>query len=92
MTRAPACVRPSHLFFGTRTDNSDDKVAKGRQKAPPPMLGERHPLHVLTESRVRKMRTEYAKGGITHQELAERHHCTKGTVGFILRRETWRHV
>jgi hypothetical protein len=26
------CVRPDHLFGGTRTDNAADKVAKGRQR------------------------------------------------------------
>jgi len=31
----PACVRPDHLFLGTRVDNNADMRAKGRASKPP---------------------------------------------------------
>jgi hypothetical protein len=31
----PRCVRPDHLFLGTRTDNTWDAIRKGRWKNPP---------------------------------------------------------
>ncbi len=32
----PRCVRPSHLFLGTKADNAHDAMAKGRAHPPPP--------------------------------------------------------
>lgn len=40
------CVRPSHLFLGTRLDNARDMVAKGRS-----LTGDRHPSRVYPASR-----------------------------------------
>jgi len=31
----PRCVRPEHLFLGTKADNTADMMAKGRQVLPP---------------------------------------------------------
>ena len=44
----PLCVRPEHLFLGTRADNNRDMVAKGRQAA-----GERSGAHTHPEKIVR---------------------------------------
>ncbi len=41
------CVNPDHLFLGTPTDNSNDKVSKGRQ-----CKGSSHGLSKLSESQV----------------------------------------
>jgi hypothetical protein len=88
----PPCVRPTHLFLGTRTDNAMDKVAKGRQARGDranPRRGEEHPQHVLRVDDVRQIRELHARGGLTHGQLAERFGCSKGNVGFIVRGETW---
>ncbi len=44
----PACVRPSHLFVGTQSDNMRDMVAKGRG-GPPTLRGDACPWAKITE-------------------------------------------
>jgi hypothetical protein len=47
----PSCCTPSHLFEGSRKDNQQDMVRKGRS-----LRGERHNLAKLTEQDVRAIR------------------------------------
>jgi hypothetical protein len=47
----PKCVRPDHLFLGTKADNSRDMVTKGRQ-----CRGERHHWAKLTDKEVCQIR------------------------------------
>jgi len=54
--------------------------------------GERNGSAVLTEDNVREIRRLYAGQGWTLQSLAERFGVVKGTINFIVRRKTWRHV
>ena len=54
--------------------------------------GERNGNHRLTEPEVREIRALYAAGGWKHQELADEFGVAKGTVGYILRNETWKHL
>jgi len=61
------CVNPKHLFLGTNKDNVDDKVIKDRQVY---NIGERHGMHILSDSQVEIIRQRYAAGDIFQRELA----------------------
>jgi hypothetical protein len=77
------CVRPDHLFEGTRLDNVLDMVAKNRQAK-----GIMNGSSVLTEmdvGRIRKM-----NGTIT--SIADKFGVTRRTISLIKRNITWRHI
>jgi hypothetical protein len=78
------CVNDAHLFEGTVAENSADMVAKDRQPA-----GERHGGRKLTQQAVRDMRGEYAAGGVTQAELAQRHGVSISAIGHILSGYSW---
>ena len=86
----PACVRPDHLFPGTRTDNSNDKVRKGRARGAS-MPGESNPCARLTDSVVREIRS-LANEGHTGADLARKFGISKSTVCRVIRGERWEHV
>jgi len=77
----PPCVRPDHLFLGTPQDNTDDMITK-----------KRHGRAKLTEADVLTIRTHYATGSISQRTLAKQYNVSNGTIGFILRHESWRHL
>lgn len=78
----PLCIAPGHLFLGTRTDNSEDKVRKGRQSKGPShgvkMRGDRNGSRLHPESMARGDRS----GARLHPERlvrGEKQHCAKLT-------------
>lgn len=84
----PRCVRPNHLFVGTRTDNAADKVAKGRQGAP---RCEGHPRARVTPELVREIRA----AAVSCPNRSELHRRYKDKIGHtalraILDRKTWK--
>lgn len=82
----PPCVRPDHLFLGTRADNSRDCVEKGRAAR-----GAGNGQARLTEADVVLIRA-LRGAGTPYAELAERFSVAKATVKDVAERRTWRHV
>jgi hypothetical protein len=96
------CVRPDHLFLGTYAENNHDMRYKGRaadgrkRYARVPVerrpIGERHGRAKLTDNDVRSIRSQYARGGITHRELSAEFGVGVTTIGGIIRGKEWRHT
>ena len=82
------CVRPSHLFLGTNTDNMQDMLKKGRANK---ARGERHGNAKLVEGDVRRIRKLYG-AGTTLREIAVEYGVTEMSVSRIVRRLRWAHV
>ena len=78
----PLCVRPTHLFLGTKGDNIRDSLAKGRQR------GNRG--IVLTPDDVRAIRA--AKGSISSGVLSQRYGVSRGNITRIWGRHTWKYI
>lgn len=88
----PSCVRPSHLFAGTHSENIRDSVNKGRgylQKHPEDRQGERHPLAKLTEEHVNDIRNSKGK---SQSQLAKQYGVCRWTIRRILSRISWKNI
>lgn len=79
----PQCVRPSHLYPGTPTQNMADARARGRT-----MRGERQHMAKLTEDAVRRIRAKPMSDG----HYAELFGVTRGAVLQARLGRTWKHV
>lgn len=94
------CVRPDHLFVGTRADNLNDMYQKGRRsigsrhsaaligRVP---RGEGHYRHKITEEQVRIIKSESA-AGVTRAALARRFNITRTAVIKVVRGTRWKHI
>lgn len=90
----PPCVNPSHFFLGTNADNQIDSYGKGRnatQRHPGLHTGTKNGRAKLTESMVKAIRREYSEGK-TQTQLAQKYGVNQTMIGFIVRKESWKHV
>lgn len=83
-----ACCNPDHLFLGTRQDNMDDMVRKGRQRHGV-QRGEKNKNAKLTQSQVDAIRARYTSGE-TKGALALEHGVTRTAVHWIVIGKSWR--
>jgi hypothetical protein len=88
----PACVRPDHLFCGTKADNMRDKCVKGRQSHSHHMRGEGNSHAKLTADQVHEIRERYATGQFPTQTLAHHYSVSNGAIWFIVHNKTWTHI
>ncbi len=75
----PACVRPQHLFLGTKADNSADMATKGRA------------AKKLTPAAVMEIRAQHAAGQST-TSIATRFGVSRKAVGDVINGRRWSHV
>lgn len=98
----PNCVRPDHLFLGTRIDNNHDMVRKGRHVPGSSHLestldgeyirGVKHHAAKVNPDIVRAMRREYATGETSYSKLAKKYGLALGNAWRIINKVTWKHV
>ena len=79
------CVNPDHLWLGTRKDNNQDCVRKGRLNS---REGTKNPRSKLTESQVKEILTS----DLSLKELAENFNVTDKHIGNIKARRCWKHL
>lgn len=91
------CVNPSHLFLGTKNDNNQDMMRKGRHRQgkhggnlPKGVFkGENHGSAKLKQVDVDKIRKLYASKKYTQDQLAPMFDISRGQIGRIVRRVQW---
>jgi hypothetical protein len=81
----PPCCNPNHLFLGTRSENSKDMLAKGRNHR-----GEKA-SSVVTEEIVRLIRVD-AEMGVPWKQIASKFKLKYTTAWAIITRARWGHV
>lgn len=88
----PSCVNPGHLFLGTQSDNMRDRDNKGRGggggAAP---YGERNGKAILTEDKVRTIRTMWSTG-TRQSSLAREFGVAQSTISGIIHFRNWKNI
>lgn len=86
-----ACVRPDHLFLGTRADNNHDRHAKGRSRGGS-LIGTAHPQAKLTDDIVRSIRQRYLAGDHGITAMGKEYGVSPMVIYNAAIGTTWKHV
>lgn len=92
------CVE--NLEWATQSENNYHKYRTGldsvsdrhRKIMSECRLGEKHPNTTFKERDIIKIRKLYSTGDYTQREIGDMYNVCNGTIGCIIRRETWGHV
>lgn len=91
----PPCVRPGHLYAGTRKDNARDYKIRGDHSTPRRYVvfrGSRNGQAKLTEELVVEIRRRHARGEASVSRLAREYGMSSGSMGLVVRGILWKHV
>lgn len=81
-----ACVNPKHLWIGTRNDNIQDMIKKGRMAR---KEGEKNPASKLTWKEVNEIRKIREEKGFFYKDLAKMFNVHYATIKRIITKKTW---
>ncbi len=84
-----ACVNPDHLFTGTRKENMEDAVKKGRLSRVRRVWAENHPMATLNWDNVREIRRLRATG-LTLATLSKQFDVSKAQISRIALNQVWK--
>ncbi len=79
--------KPGNLRYGTGKDNAADRNMHGNTHR-----GEKVKVSKLNPTKVLAIRSAFAAGGTTHQELAEVYGVSDRMISLIVNRRNWKHV
>lgn len=80
------CLNPSHLYAGTKEDNTNDRIAWGSNNY---SSGMNNPNSKLTELQVRVIRSLYSRTRMSQQKLADIFGTTDTAIWSVVNRKTW---
>lgn len=79
----------NNLCWGTKKENQNDSKRHGTMNR---AKGENHGHVKLTKFEVLRIRLLYQTGRYYQRELAKMFSVHRSTIGFIVRKEHWRHI
>lgn len=84
----PGCVRPDHLFLGTKKDNSDDMINKGRRFK---FIASANGMTKLSPKDIKPIRQKKREGR-TIMSLANEYKVHASSICDIIYGRTWKHI
>jgi hypothetical protein len=89
----PKCVRPDHLFLGTRQDNVNDMMKKGRYVKGRRPSGPDHysKIRGFGKKLTSEQAMEIRASSLSCKELAEKYSVSSSTISEIRHFKSWRH-
>ena len=85
----PPCVRPSHLFLGTQSDNLSEVFIKGRRPVQIPPSGEANPFAKITAVQAEEIRRRYNEFDAPIKILASEYGIGTSTIWRIINNQSY---